>query len=272
MADTYEPTSLEEYLTTPVESSADASAASEVQADDPALDADQSGAAAEDLQPDADAAQPDESETPENDSGSDADAASPDQPAAFNWDAPENPYLADAQQLREIRALAERQQAEQAAAKERERLLDVGKRLMEVDESDLPQLMGDFIEEVSDTAIQPVLQQVNTLNHGLTALVAAVQTLPPAVQEQVKKTAAEYRELGSTAEEIERAFGVSQRERTAASAREAEMQKQIKALTAQLAAKTIQESGANRAETVAVGGGGNDEPTSWRDLLGGGPL
>ena len=272
MADTYEPTSLEEYLTAPVESSADAPAASEVQADDPALNAGQSGAAAEELQPDADAAQPESDETPETQSGSDAEPASPDQPAAFDWNSPENPYLKEAEQLREIRALAERQQAEQAAAKERERLIDVGKRIVEVDESDLPQLMGDFIDEISDTAIQPVLQQVNTLNHGLTALVAAVQTLPPAMQEQVKKTAAQYRELGSTADEIEKAFAVSQQERTVASAREAELQKQIKALTAQLAAKTIQESGANRAETVAVGGGGNDEPTSWRDLLGGGPL
>lgn len=271
MSDTYEPTSLEEYLSTPVESSSDAEASAEVQATDAPLDDGQSSAAAEDLQPDADDAQPDDPESPETVPVVDA-AASPETPAAIDWNSPENPYLKEAEELARIRAEVERRQAEQAQAKERERLIDLGKRIVEVDEEDLGPLMGDFIDEIRDTAIQPVLQQVETYNHGLTALVAAVNQLPAAQQEFVKQTAAKYRELGSTAEEIERAFTVSQQERAAASQREAELQNKIKALTAQLAAKTIQTSGANRAETVAVGGGGNDDPQSWHDLLGNGPL
>ena len=269
MTDTYvEPTSLEEYLSAPVESPSDAMQAEDLQASDQPLDDDQSSEDGDGVATETDPEQPETPETPE---GKEAPASqdAPETPAAPDWNSPENPYLKDAETLKQIRDGVERQQAEQAAQQERERLIEAGKRIVEVDESDIPELMGDFIDEIRETATQPIVAQFNSLHRDMTALVAALQALPAEQQEAVKQGAAHYRTIGQSANDIELALTVSQREREAASRREAELQTKVRSLTAQLAAKQIKESGKNRHETVAVGGSGNADPESWSELLGG---
>jgi hypothetical protein len=269
-----EPTDLMEYLTSPVESPSDAASDEELQAASDQLDDGQSRPDGDGVATESDPEQPEESSETDDQTADSVDSSpeSPPPDAAPNWDSEENPHFQAAQQLEAIRQFAAQQKAEADAKEQRERLINAGKNIAEVDEDDLPVLMGDFIDEVSETAIKPYIQQVESFKHGMTALVAAVRTLPPETQEQVKRIAAEHRELGSTAEEIERVFEVSQRERTASQQREDKLKTQIKNLTAQLAAKTIQDSGADRVEGAVVTGGSGEEPKSMAEYLRDGPL
>jgi hypothetical protein len=267
-----EPTDLMEYLTSPVESPSDAASDEELQASSDPLDDGQSRPDGDGVATESDPEQPEEFGETDDQTADSVDSSPESAPtsAAPNWDSDENPHFQAAQQLEAIRQFAAQQKAEAEAKEQRERLINAGKNIAEVDEDDLPVLMGDFIDEVTETAVKPYIQQVESYKHGMTALVAAVRTLPAETQELVKKIAAEHRELGATADEIERVFEVSQRERTASQQREDKLKTQIKNLTAQLAAKTIQDSGADRTEgAVVTGGGGNEDPKSWSEYLSG---
>jgi hypothetical protein len=277
MADTEqiaEPTDLLSYLSSPVESPSDAPSTEDLQPPADAEHDDQSSPEESESANSDDAEQPGKQES---DEGQSQDAGTtdpePSDAATVNWDSEENPHLKAAQQLEALRQFAERQKAETEAKEARDRLITAGVKLGEIDEEDDRRLlMDDLIEEISETAVRPYTQQLQTLEQGFASVVAAIKTLPAEQQEHVKKVASEYRELGQTAEEIERAFTISDRERSAAKEREKSLQTQVKNLTAQLAALAIQNSGEDHTETTAVGGA-QDEPSSIRDMLrSGGPL
>src|SRR4029078_9003060 len=114
-------------------SPSDALQAEELQPSDQPLDDDQSSEDGDGVATETDPEQPETPETPE---GEEAPASqdAPETPATPDWNSPENPYLKDAETLKQIREGVERQQAEQAAQKEREALIEAGKRIVEVDE------------------------------------------------------------------------------------------------------------------------------------------
>lgn len=268
-----EPTTLDEYLSAPVESVLDAAPTEGSLPEDDGIQSAQSSEDTEQVAPDGDTEQP-EVEGDESDAlGEDSSSA---EPAAVtsNWDSDENPYLKDAQALQMIRQLHEQQQREAEETARAEQYEAVMKRLAsgEIDDDDIPIITGDFVKQVSEHAIRPVMEQAQTYENGLAALVAAVKTLPAEQQKYLETQAAEFRNLGRSSQEIEAAFNVSQQFKQRANAENQALQKQIKNLTAQLAAKTIQGSGVNRTESTAVGGGGNTEYASLDDYLSSGPL
>jgi len=269
MTDTYEPTTLEAYLTDSVESPPDAADPEDLQPSGDELDDGQSSPDDEEVAPPVDPEQP---EDVEDAPATEAPAEPPAPDPNALWDSEDNPYRKAALELETLKQRAMEVQAEQAAKAERDRLIEAGKRIVEVDEEDLGPLMGDFIDEIRETAAEPYLSQINTLHHGMTALVAAIQTLPAAQQETIKAVAKEFRELGTTSDEIERAFTVSQRERAAANVRESKLMEQVKNLQAELKKTKTQASGKNRAESAVPVGASTGDPTSWNDLLGNGPL
>lgn len=275
MTDTFNPdnpTSMMEYLSDPVESSSDADAAEDLQPPTEPIHDDQSSDDGDGVATETDPEQAEDDGETDVDSGEadSSDAASPDA-ATVDWDSEANPHLKAAQQLEAIRQFAEQQKAEADAKEAREALIKAGTRITEVDESDLPVLMGDFIDEVSEQAVRPVLAQVQQLEHGFASVVAAIKTLPVDTQKLIQEKSAEYRALGESAEDIEKAFTVSQRERDAATEREATLKKQIKNLTAQLAAQAIKNNGEDRTESSSVGGTVR-EPATMLEYLSDGPL
>ncbi len=263
-----EPTTLEEYLSTPVESSHDAESLDESLSADDQIQGEQSSEDTELVAPDSDTEQPtEESETTEE-LGEGSPSAEP-AVAQFNWDSDENPYLKDAQVLQAIRQLHEQQQREAEEKARIEQYEAVMKRLAsgEIDDDDIPIITGDFVRQVSEHAARPYVEQAQTYENGLAALVAAVKQESPEVQARLETRAKEFRETGRSAQEIETAFNASMRFRQQADAENADLKKQIKNLTAQLAAKAIQDSGVNRTESAAVGGGGEREYASLEDYL-----
>lgn len=264
-----EPTNLREYLSAPVESPVDDAPDEGSLPETDGLHTEQSSADSEQVAPDADTEQPEGSDTITEELDGDS---SPTEPvsAGIDWDSPDNPHFQAAQALRQLADDAQRKQREADEAALMERRVGVMKRLAsgEIDDDDIPIITGEFVSEIQQSAIAPYANQVQTYEHGMTALVAAVNMLPPEQKAYVEAQARELRELGRTSQEIESVFHAGQKFKSTQDKENAALKTQIKNLTAQLAAKTIQDSGANRTESVTLGAGA-DEPNSMREYLAG---
>ncbi len=268
--------SLDDYLSSPVESPSDDAVVAESRSDPTDLDDGQSSEAVEQVAPDDAVDQPDlelsDVDLEAEDSFSDApEAATVD---ASMWDSPDNPYLEKARFADAIHEAAAKQQREAAEKERHDRHVDAVRRLAEgaVDLDDIPILANDLIADIQKTAMEPLQTEIDQIMHSFSATVASLRNvLTPEQYQAVVQDTERTRALGSTAAEIERAFEIQQSIKQQSTAENERLQKKIRNLTAQLAAKTITESGANRSESSAVGGG-TDEPTDLDAYLSGGRL
>lgn len=259
-----EPQSMSDFVESLAESSSDVAVESESRSEAVELHDEQSSSPTEQVAPDTGTEQPDE---PADDvAGQGEGSPEPDLAApSVNWDSPENPYF---QKMEAIRQLAEQQRAEQEAKAAEERWKAGFLKLNEVDESDVEGLAGDLISDIRTHAVRPYEERIDVLEHGLTAVVAAIETvLTPAQVEAVKKEAANKRAYADTAGDLDAAVRIERDVRTKAQAEAAALRTEITNLKAQLAAKVITDTGVNRSETVAVGA--SDPVDSWDSLLSG---
>lgn len=199
-------------------------------------------------------------------------SADPDPPVAtVSWDSDENPYRSAAQAFAELQRLAEQQRIEQAQQSKRQSWQEAAKKLTEIDEDDIDTLTGELIEDIRVTETAPFVERIDVLEHGLTAVIAALEEEGADVVARVKQRAAAKRNLARSKAELESVLNIERTVRQEASQREKKLRDENKNLKAQLAAKVITESGANRSETVAVGAN-ETVPTSWDEFWGEGRI
>ena len=196
-----------------------------------------------------------------------SDSSDPAPVAAANWDSPENPHFAAAQAFAQLQQLAAQQQEEQAQQSLRARHKEDLAKLADVDEDDIDSLTDHLIEEISQTSVRPYAERVGVLEHGLMAVIAALEDEGPDVVARVKERAAEKRGYAQSAAELEAATKLERQIKSKADADMKRVLNENKNLKAQLAAKVITESGANRTETVAVGAN-ESVPQTWDELFG----
>ncbi len=247
---------MDEYLNSPVESSSDAAPTSELLPEDGGIQDEQSSAPAEQVAPDSGDGQP-EREASDSEGAETDSSASTESAAGPNWDSDENPFRKDAQTLAEIRQLAIQQAEEQKRAAAKAQREDALKNLAsgEVDDADIPAVMDHLYESISEEATAPLRNQMDSITHGFTALVAALETaLPPEMVAKVQEVHKQKLALGSTAKEIEAAHELERKYVQRESAEIRQLREEKKTLLAQLAAKTIQTGGESRTESTAVGG------------------
>jgi hypothetical protein len=253
MADTESMTILD-MLREPAESPSDAGLDEESLPRDEPLDDGQSPEDGQEVSdPTPDTEEPESTEDAED--GQPEEESSPEPPAetppaeetkqSVNWDTPDNPYFVREQQLKQFVA---EQREKQEAEEQDKRFTGAIKGLIEVDENDVDALAGDLIEEIRESAVSPYQAKINELAHGFTAFLAAYHELPPEQQKFVKERAESYGKLGNTAEEIEKALEVRKATLTTASAREAELAKQIRVLAGEN--KRLKERGTNADRTA----------------------
>lgn len=265
------PRTMEDYLfSDQVESSDEATDSADLLPAESGQDTGQSSESGEQVAPDADSEQPDTTDSTlgeeSADSSADESTTAVSPPA---WDSQDNPHYQDAEAFRKLRVAWEEQQQKNAEAELLNRWRQGGVALSEADEEDIPFLMDSLVGEISSHVAAPMQQKLDVIEHGMTALVAALESeLDEGALSRVKEAAAKYRGMGSTASEIESAHTLSSQSRQAHQSKITELNTKIKNLTAQLAAKSIQDSGANRAESTSVGGDTSDE-LNWDNLLGG---
>lgn len=279
MTDTFDPQTMDDLLDLGMESPADDAEADGSLPDADDLDAGQSGDDEEQLATDSEEDQSAESNDPESEGAvASPDATEPVSPVAA-WDSDENPYRQDALALAELRQAAARAQAERL---EQERIQKWGQafeKLAELDEDDARDLTGELINEIRQTAVEPHLERIDVLEHGLTAVVAAIEEVvaeiapkakmdPATLLGLVKNRAAEVRELGRTAPELDAALKVAKQTQSRMTAQLQATLNENKRLKAELAKKAISKSGALRTETTSVGANDNGE-ASWDTILAG---
>jgi hypothetical protein len=261
-------TTMEEYVAQVMESPSDAAPEAELLPAADGINEGQSSEAGEQVAPDT---EPEQSSAEVQTDEQSPEESTPVEaaPVLPNWDSEENPHYKDAQTLAAIRQLAEQERLKTEAAQRREQLTAAFQRLPDLDESDQTVLIDQLIETVSQDAVAPVVERAQVFENGLAALVYALDAadLGDEALNRVKAIAKDYRELGETTAQIEHAHAIRKSEKSKLTAALAERDTKIKNLTAQLAAKQITSSGANRAESVAVGASG-DQPLSWESLLG----
>jgi hypothetical protein len=258
--------SLEDYLTSPVESSPDALLAEGSLPPDQPLDGEQSPEPEEEVAPDPPAEEPETQEESEADSP--AVESAPETPApTVNWDSDENPFRKDALQFAQFQQLVQQEQAKQEQIKQDERYRTAVKGLVEVDEDDIDALAGDLIEDIRTNATQPFQQQIDVLTHSFSALVAGVKELPAETQKFLKSRSEFWGKMGQTPEQIESALTVRTETQAEADKRVAELQKQITALRGEMAKQAAKETKADVADVAVVAANGYSEPLTMEDYL-----
>jgi hypothetical protein len=265
------PQNMSDFIDLLSESPDDVAAEPESRAGREGLDAEQSSESTdEQVAPDEEDEQTDDMELDGVEEGDGSpDPETPD--ATASWDSDENPYRAAALAFAELQRLAEQQAALAAQQSKRQSWQETARKLTEIDEDDVDALTGELIEDIRHTEVAPYLERIEVLEHGLTAAIAAIEEEGDEAVARIKARAAAKRNLAASKAELESVINLERNIRKEASAREAALQKQVRNLKAQLAAKVITESGANRTETVAVGA--NDPaPSSWDDFWGEGRI